>query len=210
MSGALLIAIDFDNTIISYDSLIHGLALDSRLIDASVGKNKTAVRDHIRGLPNGEQHWQKIQAAAYGPEMAQAQPAEGVQDFLSACSEHNCRVYIVSHKTEYAAQDNGRTNLRAAAMDWLSDHHFFGSDGLGLTQDNVFFEDTRIDKLNRVNSLGCSHFIDDLEETFLEEGVPLTMDKILYAPHGTQRDLPGVKQAANWREVTDYVFNDID
>jgi len=205
-----VIAVDFDNTIVSYDSLIHGLALKGNLIEATVSKNKTAVRDRVRTLPDGERRWQEIQAAAYGKEMDQAQPAEGVQDFFSTCAKRNCRVYIVSHKTEYAAQDDGGTNLHSAAMDWMANHGFFNENGLGLSQDQVFFEDTRRAKLDRVNSLGCSHFIDDLEETFLEGSVSLAMEKILYAPHGAQRDLPGVKRAANWREVTGYVFNDVD
>ncbi len=209
MSKAPVIAVDFDNTIVNYDDVFHGLAVERRLIDETVGKSKVAVREHVRGLPDGERHWRKLQAAAYGSEMWRAQPTNGVQAFFTACSGHRCQVYVVSHKTMYADQDDRRFNLRSAAMDWMVSNNFFKPEGLGLDRTHVFFEETRIDKLNRVKSLGCSHLIDDLEETFLEEGVASTIDKILYAPHGSQLDMPGVTRASNWQEITDYVFNDI-
>ncbi|MBC8279687.1 MAG: hypothetical protein H8E48_02770 [Chloroflexi bacterium] len=210
MNSNPVIAVDFDNTIASYDDVLHGLALERQLIDCSVGKNKTAVRTSVRGLPDGEIQWQQLQAAAYGPEIARAKLIDGVQKFFSDCAKKEFRVYIVSHKTEYAAQDEHRTNLRSAAMGWLVDHHFFGPEGLGLNQGDVFFEDTRLDKLNRVKSLGCTHFIDDLEETFLETGVNLELEKILYAPVDTEHELPGVKKAKNWEEIAEYVFHATD
>ena len=67
-----MIAVDFDNTIASYDDVLHGLAVNRQLIDGSVGKSKTAVRMSVRGLPDGELRWQQLQAAAYGPEIGQA------------------------------------------------------------------------------------------------------------------------------------------
>ena len=43
----MIIGVDFDNTIISYDSVFHKLASESGLIPSTVSKNKTAVRDFL-------------------------------------------------------------------------------------------------------------------------------------------------------------------
>lgn len=202
-----MIAVDFDNTIANYDDVLYRLALERHLIDGSVRNTKSAVRTSVRSLRDGEIQWQQLQAAAYGPEIGHAKLIDGVPKFFQNCAQKGFQVYIVSHKTEYAAQDKNQTNLRSAAMGWLIDHHFFGPNGLGLNKEDVFFEDTRLGKLNRVKSLGCTHFIDDLEETFLETGVRLDLKKILYAPLNTEHNLPGVKKAKTWREITEYIFH---
>ncbi len=46
-------------------------------------------------------------------------------------------VFIVSHKTEYAGYDETRTNLRTAALEWMTSHHFFEPHGLDLARDHV-------------------------------------------------------------------------
>ena len=58
-----IIGIDFDNTIISYDNIMHKIALERDLINADVIKSKKHIRDSIRMLPEGEIHWQRLQAS---------------------------------------------------------------------------------------------------------------------------------------------------
>ena len=202
-----VLAVDFDNTVVSYGDVLHKVALDRGLIDLGVSKDKAEIRKHVRRLPNGEILWQKLQGAVYGSQIGKAKLSEGVQLLFRTCIQHGCKVYIVSHKTEYAAQDETRTNLRSAAMVWMTGHQFFEPAGFALSPEDVHFESTRQDKLNRIKSLGCTHLIDDLEETFLEDVLPPDTIKILYAPEGPRSALPGVKIARTWREITDYVFH---
>ena len=202
-----IIGVDFDNTIVSYDDIMHRVAVQRGLIHPSVRKSKKHIRDSIRKLPDGEIEWQKLQGIVYGSRMGEARLIEGVQTFFNLCKQNKVAVYIVSHKTEYANFDETRTNLRLAALAWMRKNSFFETDGLGLSQENVYFESTRREKIKRIRNLGCTHFIDDLEETFLEDSFPTNVEKILYAPHMQYSSLPGVRVVTTWEEISDYFFD---
>ena len=175
-----VVGIDFDNTLVSYDALIHQIALERGLITAGTDAGKRTVRDRIRLLPDGEIEWQRVQGLIYGPRMAQAQLMAGATEFIRACRARTWPVYIVSHKTEFAGYDETRTNLRDAAVAWMTAQKFFDPDGLGFSEGQVFFEGTRDAKIARIKSLGCTHFIDDLEEVFLEPAFPAGVQKCLF------------------------------
>ena len=93
-------------------------------------------------------------------------------------------------------------------MTWMRNHGFFDSDGLGLSENDVYFESTRIEKIERIKKLGCTHFIDDLEELFLEESFPGHVGKILFAPYGMKLSLRGVIVASSWKDIHNYFFNE--
>jgi hypothetical protein len=202
-----VLAVDFDNTIVSYDDLIYRVAVEMQLLPEGKGFNKEEARRLIRLQPDGELAWQRVQAAVYGPRIAEAKLIDGVAPFFQQCKARGVPVYVVSHKTEYASQDETGTDLRSAAMGWMKDHQFFEDNGLGLSPTNVYFEDTRSKKVERVRSLGCSHLIDDLEETFLEKSFPVNVEKLLYSPHAAQTTIPGVRTVSSWEDIADYVFN---
>ncbi|MEG3969495.1 hypothetical protein QUA00_18015 [Microcoleus sp. T2B6] len=202
-----IIGVDFDNTIVSYDDLMHRLAVEKGWISPEVSKSKKQIRDCIRLLPNGDIEWQKLQAIVYGRQMQEAKLIEGVLTFFKLCQQHRMRVYIVSHKTEYANYDETKTNLREAALAWMKSHSFFSGSGLGLTQEQVYFESTRVSKIERIKQLNCTDFIDDLEETFLEESFPNSVNKILYAPNYQPAEIPTVKAVIKWQEINEYFFS---
>ena len=203
----VVLAIDFDNTIVSYDDLICRVAVEMDLLPEGQSFNKEEARQLIRLQPDGEVAWQRVQAAIYGPRIGEANLIDGVVPFFQECKRRGYPVYVVSHKTEYASQDQTGTDLRSAAMGWMKDHGFFEEQGLGLSSKNVYFEDTRPKKVARVASLGCSHLIDDLEETFMEESFPANVEKLLYSPHAARSPIPGVKSVSSWEAIADYVFN---
>jgi len=203
-----VIGIDFDNTIVGYDELMYRLAIERGLITGDESdRTKRRVRDRVRLLPDGEIEWQKLQALAYGPMMAEARLLAGADEFIRRCHAAGVGVRIVSHKTEYAPYDHTRTNLRDAAMEWMAAHRFFDADAVGLTRDAVFFESTRDEKIARIRAIGCSHFIDDLEEVFLEPSFPAHVQKVLYAPDATARSTSNVMVVPSWRAVSDYFFD---
>jgi hypothetical protein len=202
-----IVGVDFDNTIVDYSDVMHSAAVRQGLISPGVRQSKKDIRDAIRHLPDGEIKWQKLQAIVYGPMMGAASLIDGVRTFFELCKQHKVRAYIVSHKTEFARRDETSTNLREAALAWMSENGFFEADGMGLSRHDVYFESTRREKIERIRRLGCTHFIDDLEETFLEESFPADVEKILYAPHVQHSSLQGVKVAATWKEICDYFFD---
>ena len=198
MSGpgtARVIGVDFDNTLISYDSVFHGLALEAGLIGPGDPAGKQAARAAARRSPGGDLAWQALQGQAYGPRIHEAEPAPGAKAFLAGCLAAGLRVLVISHKTLYATVDPSRTPMRQAALDWLA--------AQGFPPLEVRFGATRQEKLAHIRDAGCTHFIDDLAETFLEPGFPAQVQGILYAP-GTDPapDLPGVLIARSWAEIS--------
>ena len=125
-----VIGVDFDNTIVTYDNLIHKVAVERGLISPKAIKSKKHIRGNIRQLPNGEIEWQRLQAAVYGPRMEEAKLIDGIQRFFQSCRYHRAKVYVISHKTEFAKMDMTETNLRGAALAWMERNRFFNVDGL--------------------------------------------------------------------------------
>ncbi len=200
----IILGIDFDNTLVNYDNVFYQTALQSGLITPDIDKNKKNIRDKIRALPDGEIKWQKLQAFVYGKGMKDSVLFEGVKSFFDACRKSAIQISIISHKTEFAPLDEERLNLRDVAINWMKGNRFFDNDGLGLPLDRIYFESTRQGKIDRIKQIGCTHFIDDLEETFLEDSFPTNVERILYAKGHSQ--LRGVKAFITWKEIYDYFF----
>jgi hypothetical protein len=202
--GELVIGVDFDNTLIVYGELFRRLAEEHGLIASSATSSKHEVREAVRQLPDGDTQWQKLQAAAYGPRIGEARWAEGAEEFLARCSQASIPVYVVSHKTELAGYDETNTNLRQAAMEWMAAAGMFRTGG--LKRDAVYFNATRHEKIDRIRSLGCTHFVDDLEEVFLEPTFPAEVEKILYQPHAAGNSLPGLRVADSWNQIGEWLL----
>ena len=189
----MVIGVDFDNTLISYDAVFHRLALEAGLIGPDCPPDKKAIRDAVRLAPGGEAAWQALQGQAYGPRILEALPSPGAKAFLAGCREVGIPVRVISHKTAYATADPTRTPMREAALGWLR------SQGLGALE--VQFGNSRGEKVALIAAAKCTHFIDDLEETFLEPAFPAGVQGILYAPGEGAADLPGVWTARSWDEI---------
>lgn len=166
------IGIDFDNTIADYTGVFSRAAGELGLLSADFSGTKTEVRDALRGAPGGEEKWQRLQGQVYGRFMPLARPMAGVMEFLTAALEHDAKVLVISHKTEYGHFDDARVNLRDAAMTWLEDNRFFDPEKSPLKPANVSFHATRAEKTQAIADAGVDHFIDDLEEVFQDPGYP--------------------------------------
>lgn len=196
------IGVDFDNTIAGYDHLFRNIA-PTLGYDGPRDGDKRTIRDAMRAKPDGEAQWRRLQAQVYGAKMSQAVLIDGVDAFLAACRDSAINVVIVSHKTQFAAADQDGIDLRDAAMSWMAGNGFFDADRLGLSRDAVFFEDTREQKVARIGQLGCTDFIDDLEEVLRHPAFPADVDRILLAPM-KQEAAPGpYRICRNWKEIAD-------
>ena len=191
------IGIDLDNTIAGYDGVFGPVARELGLLeDAMDGATKTDIRDALRSRgDDGERDWQRLQGQVYGKFMSRAEMIEGVGGFLSACRDKGETVFIVSHKTEFGHHDADRVNLRDAALTWMTDKGFFDADGFAIPKESVYFEATRVEKIARIETLGCTHFIDDLEEIFLDPKFPENTRRFLVGPDMT------------WHAITEAVFD---
>jgi hypothetical protein len=201
------IGIDFDNTIASYDRAMHHWAVERGLIPPSLARNKKVIRDAIRALEDGESKWRSLQVYCYGPGMPEAQPTLGVKQFLADCRSRKIPVWVVSHKTEEANFGPPNVKLREAAMSWLEVQGFLDTPVSGLDAGRIFFEDTRQAKIQRICQLELTHFIDDLEETFLEDSFPANVIQLLLATEPSSA-VGNWRQHATWPEIHHELLGD--
>jgi hypothetical protein len=201
----MVIGVDFDNTIVCYDDLFHRIALERGWLPASVPAIKKEVRDYLR-RQGREQDWTELQGYVYGPRMAEAQAFPGVLEFFARAVKHGLPIYIISHKTPKAAA-GPEYDLRQSALDWLKLQGFFDPNRIGLPLDNVVFGATRQEKLELIRQRGCTVFVDDLAETFLEPDFPRHVERILFGCKAAPPELAGIAIAPNWTEVSHRLLN---
>lgn len=197
------IGIDFDNTIVSYDALFHKVARERDLIPSDVPVNKLAVRDHLRGAGQ-EERWTEMQGYVYGARMSEALGYEGVTDFIYRAKSVGHQMYIVSHKTRHPFL-GPRYDLHAAARAWIEQHLLWKGQAL-IPAENIFFELTKQEKIDRIRACGCDAFIDDLPEILLAEGFPAKTDRILFDPeeHHIDATANGLRPLSSWRQLTEH------
>ncbi len=208
---APVIGVDLDNTIIYYDQALYELAVrHGFLANIPLGENltKQQIRDRIRFESGNDIEWQKMQAELYTTGLSKATFFEGVLDFFKEIKEKSINAYVVSHKTEFASYDLSKTSLRQAAIDWLDAQGFFDPNIFAFLPEYLFFSSTRSEKIEIINKLGCTHFIDDLIEVFNEETFPENTIKMHFDPGNLDANdelvIPNYFKFSSWKEITAY------
>ncbi|MBI5520266.1 MAG: hypothetical protein HY916_09415 [Desulfovibrio sp.] len=220
-ADGIVIGLDLDNTLVGYDELLCELAVSEGYLPPpapparSLGLGKRALRDALRAKgEEGEEQWRRLQALIYGTHMPRARLMPGVADFLARVKALRAAgaifsLYIVSHKTRVANNYSDGADFHLAAMDFLRDQGVFDP-GTGLHPAHVFFEPERAAKVARIAQLGCTHFVDDLEETFAEPAFPQGVTRILYDPAGDAAEQPGVTRLDSWTRIADALLGDLE
>jgi hypothetical protein len=196
----MLIGLDFDNTIVCYDRLFHRLAAERGLLPGHVPANKTAVRDYLRSIDR-EDDWTEMQGVGYGPRISDAEPFPGVKDFLQSANKTGVRVVIVSHKTKHPYL-GPKYDLHDAAHTFLKAHGFYETSDTGLSPASVYLELTKQAKLDRIGTLECYAFVDDLPEFLAEPSFPKKPHKVLFDPADALPDRPGLVRVTSWAEAS--------
>ena len=173
----ILLGLDFDNTLVCYDKLFHQIAVERLLIDESLKADKITIRDYLRS-EGKDADFTLLQGEVYGSRILDAEPAEGMLESLKDIKKKGIEMVIVSHKTLRPFK-GPQYNLHEAALSWLKKYHFFSEQGLNLPLDSVYFEETKGEKVKKISTLGCTHFIDDLPEIL--QMIPGDLNKIFYS-----------------------------
>lgn len=176
----IYLGLDFDNTLISYDTLFKKIALDKGLISNKIQASKKAVRDYLRGI-NQEDLWTKLQGEVYGNHILEAIPYSGMKQSLQILSNSDIPLCIISHKTRtpYLGESY---DLHAAARSWLEAFGMHSPSGPNISREKTFFEETKEKKYERIIAEGCTHYVDDLPEIL--EMLPRNIVKIHFSPQG--------------------------
>ena len=135
--------------------------------------------------------------------------ATGLGRFLERCVTAGAEVAIVSHKTLYGHYDPARINLQDAARSWLVQQGIAGGEGAAIAEADVYFELTREAKVARIRDLQFTHFVDDLAAVFDHPAFPTGIAKILFAPGGTEPDMPqSWTVLPTWQSIEVELFGD--
>lgn len=200
-----LIGLDFDNTLISYDKLFNQKAIEKKLVDESFTGGKTAIRNFLRENEQ-EEKFTLLQGEVYGLYILEAAPTEGMMEALKKISQLKLPMKIVSHKT-LTPYSGPAYNLQEAALKWLDKHLFFSKEFLNLTLEDVYFEETKDLKINRIKLLECTHFVDDLPDIL--EKIKNPTKRILYNPNQYTPPKDKCINMTNWKQFSDIIISEI-
>tara|TARA_Y100000589_G_scaffold332040_1_gene388748 strand:+ start:3267 stop:3866 length:600 start_codon:yes stop_codon:yes gene_type:complete len=196
------LGLDFDNTLITYDSLFKKAAVEKNLIPIEFPESKKLIRNYLREKDR-ENSFTLLQGEVYGSRISEASQAEGMFEALKNFQDQGRELFIISHKTKspYAGP---KYDLHAAALTWLKKNLFFENSGINIPRENVYFELTKENKIKRIESLGCTHFIDDLPEIL--EMINPNIKRILYSPlDNNSRKLDFINMH-NWSDLNKQIF----
>lgn len=199
-----LVGLDFDNTLVQYDNLFHKMAIKSGLIDKTVPVDKKEIREFMHR--KGKNHeFTLMQGQVYGKEILQAKQSDGMKETLIELHRKGVRIKIISHKTQFPYK-GPKYDLRKAAMRWLEENELISEENTGLTKNDIYFESSLENKLRRIKTLGCTHYVDDLEEVV--NNIDGNIKRIHYNPKGAAANYKKSVQSANtWDQVKNIILN---
>jgi len=212
----LIIGIDLDNTIIDYRNSFWQTALATGILNETVrisDRNnkdfsplKSEIKNFLLSRKDGHYKWESLQGQVYGRYIHYATIYPGVANFLLHCKRRKVKVYIISHKTEFGHNDKSETPLREVALNFLVQNSLLSGD-FGIQSKDVFFFDTRQEKVKKVVELNCDYFIDDLPEVFAEPSFPEHIIKVLFDIRSKQT---GDKILDSWEKINEMIFGEIE
>jgi len=202
MPARICLGIDLDNTIINYDDLFPRVAIELGLLPESMRQASKVEVKHALSHGNDGHDWMRLQGQVYGQYVYQAKAYPGALETLrSLAADPDLRVCIVSHKTRHGHFDETRTDLRDAAMDWLAAHELLASNSAGVAVRDIFFTDSRQEKIGVIGDLSCRAVVDDLIEVLTHPAFPATSRRILFAPDGQISPTDEILVCRSWLAV---------
>ena len=175
------LGLDFDNTIVCYDTAIAVLAEKLFDLRPEVPRTKLGIRDYLRA-EGREPEWTAFQGELYGPGMRHAQPFEGAIETMLELVGDGHQLFIVSHRSRrpYAGESH---DLHAAARLWVAGNlQAQGLFGEKMDTAAVHFLESKEEKLDMIRGLSCDFFLDDLPEILKSPKFPSTTQRIIFDP----------------------------
>lgn len=202
------IGIDFDHTIVDYGNIFTERACSLGYLESGVERSKDEVKKNLKESNESEKKWGILQAEVYSEGIRSANVMEGFDAFMEECRKHRLPVTIISHKSKNNPFDPQNRNLQQPALDWMRTNRFFDENGFGFDLSQIYFVETLEDKIEKINTLNCSHFIDDLLKVLLHPLFPKSTRKIHFSTEAINDNSLPVDYAGNWRNIQDYLIRD--
>lgn len=164
---------DLDNTIIDYRISVEKYCLYAKLPRQ---ENIKSLRSFLRTIDPSDLKWQEAQSWIYTDGLEYAKLNEGIEDLCIYLQSKNISVFIVSHKTSKTQDRFGGRNLLNPIVNWIQlskIREFFN------VNENIYFLPTRHAKIQKIDQLHLSWFVDDLLEVLLDKHFPIYTTKYL-------------------------------
>ena len=191
----MIIGFDLDNTLIEYDDAFHLEAIKRGYGGKGVVHKKKEIRNYFNSIGKPE-IFTEIQAEVYGICIKRINICPILNMILHELKKNKHKIYVVSHKTKYPYK-GPKYDLRLEATNWIEKEISYKGDR-SIQKDNIYFESTKKDKVNRIKALGIEVYIDDLVEILND------LDKciagILYSPNGYVENWPKEKTLTSWND----------
>ena len=182
------IGVDLDHTIINYHDVFLNIAKQWNLVPDTFTGNKNNLKNYIQ-MQHSDQHWMRLQGFIYGKGIQAARLMPNVIEFLQRCRTLSIPFVIISHKTRFGHFDEDKIDLREAARHWLKKQNLFDDQSIHLQDHQLFFAQTRDEKLRMIAQQKCTLFIDDLLSVLMEPAFPVNVKRIWYA-YGVEQMTP--------------------
>jgi hypothetical protein len=194
---SIRIGFDLDNTILNYDKAFRELAKNDVRLKNVQNLDKETIKSYL--ISNyGGQAWTKVQGILYTEYLDFAEVDALAVDLINEISSKH-RVEIVSHKSRFPII-GPKIDMRNVAVRRLK------KTGITFSNKNdisVNFFNTSQEKINYINSLDFSFFLDDLLEILLQLNVSVTKGWFVSSMSSDKRD--SVTIFSNWQEVAEFL-----
>jgi hypothetical protein len=194
------VGIDLDNTIIDYDRCFFEVAKSLGFVDRSVAPNKEAVKQYMQ-TNNQSSDFTMLQGIVYGKEIKNAKLMDGFLDFLTSAISKKVEIFIISHKSQFPIYGE-KVDLRKAALGFLVTEKVICKNA--ISRKNIFFADTKEQKIEIIIEKKLDTFIDDLPSILSHPKFPIQTEKLLFSPGGANINLADYKIFESWALVKKY------
>ena len=199
------IGIDLDNTIIDYNQSFFDNAIKLKFLSQNIKKNsktnlKKFTKDNLLKSKNGTFKWEFLQGKVYGKFINKAKIFSGFLEFIQFCAYYKIEIFIISHKSKKPHFDND-INLREVAIDFLKKNNVIDKSNK-LSKKNIFFCNTKNQKIKKINNLDCDYFIDDLYEIINNKLINKKIFKIHFTDELKKNSF---KKFNNWFDIKDFI-----
>ena len=199
-STSIRFGFDLDNTLIDYSGSVLKYCQAKNLKNCF---DIETLRQLLRELDTTNHEWQVAQCWLYTTGLNYAKFADGAIDFIDYLHKKDVSIYIISHKTEFTPDFCGRKNLRYFASTWLENN---GITNILPSPRNLYFENTRQDKITQINRLNLRYFVDDLFDVLDDPNISQSINKYLIGSQNFTND--SIKCAQNFIQLKEMVSNE--
>ena len=191
---------DLDNTIVDYSIAVEKYCFDNSL---KACQSIEELRKLLQEADYSGRLWQIAQGWLYTDGLSYAKPAHGVLDLCEYLATNNFEMFIVSHKSTHTPVFCGHKPLRDVATNWISNR---GLSNYFLETKNIYYEDSRELKIERIKSLNLDYFVDDLVQIFQDPHFPQEIAKFLLSTKPV--NLPWIQSVSSFLSIQEILKNE--